>query len=347
MDIELTPENNDINIEDLINKIKNLPTYNELNIPRTSYSLITTVKISENIKLIGTIKTNTFDLFVWLEIKNNILLIGLQNMPIKAWYKIKKESEIKHLIDYFNSREKIYYNYHRFYLKTTNDFITIMNYIKNSDYTDKYIYLDQQDEVNKINNDKFTDLDNANLTSILLKSNIDEYYTYTKYSNSRIKFENHKGFIIVELNYNQIKIRNRYDPFDKFLPFDISLLLNNFELKSINDILESKTIQPTEIDICVLLARDKKNLNKLKTKLLESKDSHEDVSEYIEMVINRIKMDEIFIDIENDGIFRSFENSVDILLKTVYERFNGSKDYTYINEILKYKVNSIFYSRFI
>ena len=50
---------------------------------------------------------------------------------------------------------------------------------------------------------------------------------------------------------------------------------------------------------------------------------------------------------ENDGIFRSFENSVDILLKTVYERFNENKcqDFTYINEILKYKVNNIFYSK--
>ena len=50
---------------------------------------------------------------------------------------------------------------------------------------------------------------------------------------------------------------------------------------------------------------------------------------------------------ENDGVFKSFENSVDILIKTIFERFteNKSKDFTYINEILKYKVNNIFYSK--
>jgi hypothetical protein len=95
----------------------------------------------------------------------------------------------------------------------------------------------------------------------------------------------------------------------------------------------------------------------LRNKLTETKKTHPDVSEYIDNVIDRIKSDETFIQMENDGIFRSFENSVDILLKTVYERFNEikcndnkcndnkSQDFTYINEILKYKVNNIFYSR--
>ena len=62
-----------------------------------------------------------------------------------------------------------------------------------------------------------------------------------------IKFENHNGFIICELNYNQIKLRNRFDPFDKFLPCDISLILNQFELKSINDILDKEEIKIFEI----------------------------------------------------------------------------------------------------
>ena len=86
---------------------------------------------------------------------------------------------------------------------------------------------------------------------------------------------------------------------------------------------------------------------KLKIKLDEIKKEHNDIAEYIDNVINRIKSDEIFIQIENDGIFRSFENSVDILLKTVFERFNENKsqDFAYINEILKYKVNNIFYSK--
>ena len=90
---------------------------------------------------------------IWNEIKNNIFLIGLQNMPIKSWYKIKRESDIKLLIDYFSSRDKIYYNTHRFYLQSNNnyDFTTLLNYIKNSDYVIKNIYLDERDEGNKIN----------------------------------------------------------------------------------------------------------------------------------------------------------------------------------------------------
>jgi hypothetical protein len=347
MDIELTPDSNDINIDDMINKIKSTPQYRNIDIPCENYNIITSVKIPENIKFIGLIKSEPFELFLWLETKNNILLAGLQNMPIKSWYKIKKDSEIKLLIDYFTNRDKVYYNTHRFYLNCGYDFATLINYIKNSEYTNKHIFLDERDEVDKISNEKMSEIDSANLSNILAKSDIDDFYVYTKYSNSKIRFENHKGFIITELNYNPLKLRNRFDPFDKFLPVDISLLLNIFEMKSINDILDKKDLTKFEIDICVLLAKDKKNLIKLRNKLTETKKTHPDVSDYIDNVIDRIKSDEIFIQMENDGIFRSFENSVDILLKTVYERFNDNKcqDFTYINEILKFKVNNIFYSR--
>jgi hypothetical protein len=357
MDIELTPDSNDINIDDVINKIKSFSQYRNLDIYYENYNIITSIKIPENIKLIGIIKCEPFELFLWLETKNNILLAGLQNMPIKSWYKIKKDSEIKLLIDYFTNRDKVYYNTNRFYLNCGYDFSTLINYIKNSEYTNKHIFLDERDEVDKISNEKMSEIDIANLSNILAKSDIDEFYVYTKYSYSKIRFENHKGFIIVELNYNPLKLRNRFDPFDKFLPIDISLLLNVFEMKSINDILDKKDLTNFEIDICVLLAKDKKNLIKLRNKLTETKKTHPDVSEYIDNVIDRIKSDETFIQMENDGIFRSFENSVDILLKTVYERFNEikcndnkcndnkSQDFTYINEILKYKVNNIFYSR--
>ena len=347
MDIELTPDSSDININDVIDKIKSFSQFRNIDILYENYNIVTSIKIPDNIKLLGLIKCEPFELFLWLETKNSILLAGLQNMPIKSWYKIKKESEIKLLIDYFINRDKVYYNTNRFYLNCGYDFSTLINYIKHSEYTNTHIFLDERDEVDKISNEKMSEIDKANLSTLLTKSDIDEFYVYTKYSNSKIRFENHKGFIIIELNYNPLKLRNRFDPFDKFLPVDISLLLNIFELKSINDILDKKDLTNFEIDICVLLAKDKKNLNKLRNKLTETKKTHPDVSDYIDNVIDRIKSDENFIQMENDGIFRSFENSVDILLKTVYERFNENKcqDFTYINEILKYKVNNIFYSR--
>ncbi len=353
MDIEFTPDS-DVNIDDILSKIKKYDNFRNGEILKNDdYFILNdvsskTLNIPDNVKLYGVLVLDDFNLYLWIEKKNNILLCGLHNTPSKSWYKIKKESDIKILIDFFKNRDKVYYNTHRFYLNTQYDFNTLINYYKDSLYIFNHIYLDERDESDKIDNDKLTKLDIANIYTLILKSNCNEFYLYSRYSNSKIKFENHNGFIICELNYNHIKLRNRYDPFDKFLPTDVSLLINQFELKSINDILNNDEIKIIEIDICVLLAKDKKNLSKLKTKLIEiKKTQNEQIKEYIDTVIDRIKSDEIFLQIESDGIFKSFENSVDILIKTVFERFNENKaqDFTYINEILKYKVNNIFYSK--
>ena len=331
MDIEFTPDS-DTNIDDILIRIKKYDNFvDTTNIKQEDYFNLNDINsrilnIPDSVKLYGFLKLERFNLYLWIENKNNILLCGLHNTPSKSWYKIKRESDIKILIDFFKNKDKVYYNFNRFYINTTYDFSTLINYFKDSPYIFNHIYLDERDESDKIINDKLTKLDIANIYSLILKSNSNEFYLYTKYSNSKIKFENHNGFIICELNYNQIKLRNRFDPFDKFLPCDISLILNQFELKSINDILDKEEIKIFEIDICVLLAKDKKNLSKLKTKLNEiKKNQNEEISEYIDNVIDRIKSDEIFINIENDGVFKSFENSVDILIKTVFERFNENK----------------------
>lgn len=346
MDILTSESFDDHNINDLIIKIKEHKLFSNFLLENEMYSLITNIKIPNNIKLLGFFKLQ-FNLYVWQEIEHNIILLAFPNSPLKSWYKIKKENELKIIIDYFENKDKVYYNINRFCINTTYDFLTILNFVKNSSFTSNLIYLDEKDETIKI--DKLTELDISNMFTLQIKSDIEYFYIYTKYSNSKLKFENHNGFIIVEINYNQLKLRNRYDPFDKFLPTDINCILNIFEIKSINDILNKKELTDFEIDICVLLAKDKKNLNKLKIKLDDIKKEHPEVTDYINNVIERIKCDELFIQIESDGIFKSFENSVDILIKTVYERLNDSKcsDYSYINEILKYKVNNIFYSKLI
>ena len=334
--------------DDLLNKIKEYNNFININFDKNIYCLINNQNIPENVILFGILKSEPFDFYIWHEQKNNIILCGLKNLPIKSWYKIKKESELKLLIDFFKNRDKIYYNSNRYYLNSNIDFITLINYLRDSEYINKNIFIDEKDETNKIDENKLTNIDIANQYTQILKLNSDEIYLYTKYSNSKLRFENHNGYIICELNYNHIKLRNRYDPDDKFMPFDISMLLYQFELRNINNILKSDILKMEEIDICVLLAKDKKNLSKLKTKLNEiKKNQNDDIKNYIDNVIDRIKSDEIFVQIENDGVFRSFDNSVDILIKTVYERFteNKSDDYAYINEILKYKVNNIFYSK--
>jgi hypothetical protein len=342
---ELSNENNSSE-EDLLNKIKNYDNFILIN--NKNCNIYTEYNIPNNVLLFGIINNIPFDFYIWHEIKNNIILLGLKNFPVKSWYKIKKESDIKLIQDFFNNRDKIYYNIQRYYLYTNIDFVTLLNFLRDSDYINKNIFIDEKDEVNKIDENKLTNIDIANQYTHILKSNLDEFYIYTKYSNSKLRFENHNGFIICELNYNHLKLRNRYEPDDKFLPVDISILLHQFELKSIGDILDSKELSIQQIDICVLLTKDKKNILKLKNKLIEIKKNQcENIKNYIDNVIDRIKSDEIFAQLENDGVFRSFENSVEILIKTVFERFNENKsdDYAYINEILKYKVNNIFYSK--
>lgn len=344
-------EDNPDNYKDLIEKIKNFPNFINLS-SFNNYNLFTDIILPDAVILFGIIQDLPHNIYIWHETKHNIILCGLKNLPIKSWYKIKKESELKLMIDFLKLRDKIYYNTHRFYLNSNIDFISLINYVRDSDYINKNLFIDKKSESSKLDENKITSLDLSIQYTNILKSNFDEIYFYTKYSNSKIKFENINGHIICELNYNHLKLRNRYDPFDKFMPFDISLLLNQFELKSIQDILNISNLTLEQIDICVLLATDKKNLSKLKIKLLElKKNMDKNICEYIDNVILRITSDEIYVQIELDGIFKSFENSVDILIKTVYERFNDINndnnkiDYGYINEILKYKVNNIFYSK--
>jgi len=336
-------------ITNLLNLIKNYINFINLSqFNQSQYSLFTDINIPENVVLYGILKQDPFDAYIFHETKHNIILCGLKNLPVKSWYKIKKESELKIFIDFFKTRDKIYYNSHRFYIDSSIDFISLINYVRDSECINKNLFIDEKDEVNKLDENKLTSIDVSIQYTNILKSNSDEIYFYTKYSNSKIRIENINGYIICELNYNHIKLRNRYDPVDKYMPFDISILLHQFDLKSIHDILGSDDLNAQQIDICVLLAKDKKNLSKLKTKLLELKKNVSDnIAIYIDTVIERIKSDDIYIQLENDGVFRSFENSVDILIKTVYERFieNKSNDFAYINEILKYKVNNIFYSK--
>jgi hypothetical protein len=342
--------NNDSNLIEYFKQKKDFNFVNTDN--KNLIKIITNISIPENIRFIGNIIDT--QLYMWQETKHNIFLCGIKNSPIKSWYKIKSETELNILRDAFSKNDKTYIMNSRFLLYSTQvaDFDTLINYIINSEFIKDTIYLDEKDETNQIPINKRTRFDNANIKTRILKSDCDEFYLYTRYSNSKLKFENHRGYFIVEMNYNQIKLRNRFEPFDKFLPVDINLILNEFELKSISDIIDKKNIIEKDIDCCVLLAKDKKNLIKLQSKLEENKEKYnysEDIINYIELVSKRVKLDEKFIKIEEDGIFKSFENSVDILINTIYERFNTEEinDYTYINDILKYKVNTIFYSKFL
>ena len=69
------------------------------NIDRFIYNTITKVSIPDNIKLVGKL----FDYILWQDIKQDIILISLDNSPIKSWYKIKKSSDLITFVDYFTN----------------------------------------------------------------------------------------------------------------------------------------------------------------------------------------------------------------------------------------------------
>jgi hypothetical protein len=73
---------------------------------------------------------------------------------------------------------------------------------------------------------------------------------------------------------------------------------------------------------------------------------------YITKKISLIDMNITIDKMEKDGVFKAFENSFEILLKTIYERFNDS-DYDQsenmleLNKKIKNKITKIFESKII
>jgi hypothetical protein len=192
-------------ISNIIDTLKQKNYFNYVNSDNKNLiRILTSTIIPDNIKFIGNIIDS--DLQIWLETKHNILLCGIKNAPIKSWYKIKSDADIKILKDSLTSTDKTYIFTSRFLLFSNQiyDFDTLINYLVNSEFIKDTIYIDERDETNQIPSDKKTKFDNANIKTRIIKSNLDEFYLYTKYSNSKLRFENHRGYYIVEINYNQL-----------------------------------------------------------------------------------------------------------------------------------------------
>ena len=112
------------------------------NIDRNIYTLITKISIPENIKLIGKL----FDYIIWQDTNQDIMLISLQNAPIKSWYKIKKSAELISFVDYFNNPSLLQYPYNiSLYIDTDISFNKLLNIIFNNDFIEKNIYQDTDD----------------------------------------------------------------------------------------------------------------------------------------------------------------------------------------------------------
>ena len=335
-------DNNNINLEE----ISILFSDNFINLSNIKKSLYNKNDKPENIKLLGKL----FDYDLWSY--NNIILIGFPNSPTKSWYKIKTIEDINVFINYFTNKTNLNYNSQvNLYLDIKINFNTFIKLIYMNNFVEKVLYEDMQDiktnkfkkltEQEKIENlDKFTDKNS--------------FIILTEYSKSLLEFKQYNNNIILSIKYNKLNLRNRYDKIDKYIPSDINIVLNNFNILTHNDLLKNITIET--IDICNFILFDNRKLYKnILTNLLNNKSINTDdtkIKEYINKKINEIEIDEIYCKLDKDGTFKAFENSLDILIKTIYEKISlPDKNYdlnmTYINDNIKNKIMNLLINKLI
>ena len=318
-----------------------------------SYNNITKINIPENIKYIG--KIDFFDL--WLETKFNIYLIGLPNSTIRSWYKIKHINEIEIFEKFFSDEKMDLYNELGFVINNINniDFTEFIRYIFLHEFTEKQIFESKRDLKNIIKNTKLLFDDEIRILNNFILSNQNSFYIRLKYSKSILFCELQEKNISVKVFYNELKMKNRYDKWSKFLPSDVSILFSSFNLIFPEEILEkietyekNTIISKMEIDALFKFYPDK---NKLKKKINLKKIKNVETSEYLKQKIEQLNCDDLFIKIEKEGIFKAFENSFDILLETFYEKINHNEDINnqtmYLNDKFKNKLDDIFKTKLI
>lgn len=342
--INTTNNINNINNSDILNHFNDI--FIDLShVKKEYYKVITSIKIPEQVKLIG--KIDTFDL--WKDLKHNILLIAFPNSPIKSWYKIKTIDDINIFLDYFNSINNFSYtNEIKLYISNSITFDYLIKLIYFNDFIEKMLYLDlsdyKQNRMKKINNnDKIKILDTF--------FNKESFIVVTEYSKSVLEFLLINNIIIVNIYYNKFNLRNRYCNIDKYIPSDIDIVLNNLSLHNYSDLL-TQNITIKNLEICEILLNNNKLLYKdILLKLLKE-DLDSNILEYINKKYNEIDIDIIFNKIDKDGTLKAFENSLDILLKTLYEKLslpetNYDLNINYINDKIKNKINNILLNKLI
>jgi hypothetical protein len=318
------------------------------NLPNNRYNLITSIILSNNLKFLGKIDSND----LWLETENNIYLFGLPNSPTRSWYKIKEINEIDLIHNYFEKvSEKDPTNVFRFGIKVDinkqYNFSQFIQFVFFNEFTEKKLCEIQSELNNSIKDSLICLEDQVRIYNEFIKLDNKSFYIKTKYSKSIIFCEYYETYIIVNILYNEIKIKNRYEKYPQNLPSDISIIFNGFEKIFYSDIFEllqkENNFELIKIYIDILFkitesTKIKKDLNTNNIKSVEIKD-------YIKNKFIKADSDIIFNKIERDGIFKAFENSFDILIKTFYEKINQNDkdlDSLYLTEKLKNKINETF-----
>jgi hypothetical protein len=308
-------------------------------------------KLSSDIKCIG--KLFNFYLFEF----NKMFLIGFYNSPAKSWYKIKSICDIHTFLSYFQEnkkeisekQEKQDEQIKQFTLFLTSkfNFKQLIKYFYFHNFVDKRIYSDN-DKI-EIKNIKLQDevlLFDRFLETVTDNSHI--IFT-TKYSYSKLILSYNNNGYYVKILYKPFKLNNRFKILAKDVPTDIDIILLNLNIIRAKDILEHmETIEENDIDVLFdINSNDNDNLLLLMESIVEVRP---ELKSYITKKISLIDMDVTLNKMVKDGIFKAFENSLDILLKTIYERFNDSEydqseNMLELNKKLKDKISKIFESK--
>ncbi len=357
MDIISEENESNINIDDISvfykERFINLSTINN-----TLYMSITKVNIPETIKYIG--KIDSYD--IWYEKKYKLYLIALPNSPTKSWYKIKNINDIDIFITFFSSEKMDLYNEISFVINLNSQnkietFQEFTRYIYLHEFTEKQIFETKRDMNHMIKNNKLIYDDEIKILNNFIQSNISSFFIRLKYSKSIIYCETFNNkYILVKLYYNELKMRNRYDKWLKYIPSDCSILFSTFNITFCDDLIDNiNNLDYTEDNIILLdaLFNIYTDKTKLKKRINIKKIKSNDICEYINNKLNNLDSDEVFNKIIKDGMFKAFENSFDILLETFYDKINNNdndnvkNNIMYFNEKLKNKIEDIFKSKLI
>jgi hypothetical protein len=325
-------------------------------LPNNRYDNITNINLTENIKYIGKIDSND----IWLETNNNIYLCGIPFSPTRSWYKIKEISDIDIFQNYFLKNKDNITNSNTFKFvvelnkMSFNEYISFI-YLHN--FTEKHICDSLRDLNKSVRNNLIIYDDQIRILNNYTKSNSNSFYIKSKYSKTVIHCELVKDYVLINVFYDEIKLKNRYEKLPNYCPSDVGIIFNSFKTLYYSDIMDifEETDKLESLDEALIKyyldiifkisdkSKLKKDLNKIKFK--------EDITKYINDKFDLLECDILFGKIEKEGIFKAFENSFDILLQTFYEKINNDDkiqlNSLYLTEKLKNKVDEIFKNKLI
>jgi len=325
---------------------KNFVSFN--NISHDIINLIWKFKLESDIKLLGRL----FDFYLF-EYKE-MFLIAYPNSIIRSWYKLRSINDLHIFHKYFIDKDKNTKEI-RLYLKSQFNIGQLCRYFFNHEFSSKIFYND----LDKINI-KDSIMDNEIILIDKFSENLSNTFTFTtRYSSTKIQINKHKydngnengvnNQFIIKITYRPFQLNNRFKILSSDIPSDVDLILHNLNVLRIDDILELDVINTELIDIIFELHT---NNDELKDNLKKIIKLYPELSEYILKKLSLLELEVKFKKIEKDGAFKAFENSLDILLKTIYDKFNNeeydqSDNMIELNKKIKEKITRIFDSKII